>query len=114
MDSDEKSAAKARPQAVATRKLDEPHVRVTEYRFAPGAETGWHRHEYDYVVVPISSGKLLLEQSDGSSRFADLQLHQPYARRAGVEHNVINASEFELAFLELELLTLHQVADRKA
>src|SRR5712672_2522763 len=42
----------ARPQAVATIKIEEPHVRVTEFRFAPGAETGWHRHEYDYVVVP--------------------------------------------------------------
>lgn len=104
MSMDEKPSSRARPQAIATLKLDEPHVRVTEYRFAPGAQTGWHRHEYDYVVVPMSSGKLLLEQPDGSSRFAELQLQQPYARRAGVEHNVINANEFELAFLELELL----------
>ena len=34
----------ARAAAVATLRIDEPHVRVTEYRFAPAAETGWHRH----------------------------------------------------------------------
>jgi beta-alanine degradation protein BauB len=94
----------ARAQATATTKIDQPHVRVIEYRFAPGAETGWHRHRYDYVVVPLLDGKLLLERPDGSSHVAELHTHQPYARSAGVEHNVINANAFEFAFLEIELL----------
>jgi quercetin dioxygenase-like cupin family protein len=94
----------ARPQAVSTTRINEPHVRVIEYRFAPGAETGWHRHGHDYVVVPLLDGKLLLERSDGTSHVAELLTHQPYARRAGIEHNVINANSFEFAFLEIELL----------
>jgi quercetin dioxygenase-like cupin family protein len=94
----------ARAQAVATIKIDEAHVRVTEYRFPPGAETGWHRHGYDYLVVPLLDGNLLLEQPDGTSRVAELRTHQPYARGAGVEHNVINANAFEYSFLEIELL----------
>jgi quercetin dioxygenase-like cupin family protein len=94
----------ARPQAVVTIKIDEPHVRVTEFRFAPGAETGWHRHAYDYVVVPLLDGKLQLEEPGGTSRIAELHTHQPYSRRAGVEHNVINANSFEYAFLEVEQL----------
>ena len=93
-----------RPKAVATIKIDEPHVRVTEFRFAPGAETGWHRHEYDYVVVPLLDGRLQLEEPGGTSRVAELHEHQPYARLAGVEHNVINANSFEFAFLEVEHL----------
>ena len=68
-------------QAVASIKIDQPHVRVTEYRFAPDAETGWHRHSHDYVVVPLLDGQLTLEQPDGSSRIAQLLTHQPYARR---------------------------------
>jgi len=94
----------ARPRAVVTIKIDEPHVRVTEFRFAPGAETGWHRHEYDYVVVPLLDGKLQLEEPGGTSRVAELHVHQPYTRLAGVEHNVINANSFEYAFLEVEHL----------
>jgi hypothetical protein len=90
-----------RAQAVATLKIDEPHVRVTEFRFPPGAETGRHRHAHDYVVVPLLDGKLLLEAPDGTSRIAELMTHQPYARSAGVEHNVINANAFEFAFLVL-------------
>src|SRR5438874_6814516 len=50
------SASGAR--AVATVQIDDASVRVTEWRFAPGAATGWHRHEYAYVVVPLTTGRL--------------------------------------------------------
>jgi quercetin dioxygenase-like cupin family protein len=93
-----------RAVAIATPRIDEAQVRATEFRFAPGAETGWHRHEHDYVVVPLLDGKLLLEEPGGTSRIAELRAHIPYARRAGVEHNVVNANDFEFAFLEVELL----------
>jgi hypothetical protein len=94
----------ARAQAVGIIRIDQPQVRVTEYRFAPGAETGWHRHGHDYVVVPLLDGQLLLEQPDGTSQLAELRRHLPYARLAGVEHNVVNANAFEFSFLEIELL----------
>ena len=92
----------ARPEAVPTVQLDEPHVKVTEWRFAPGAETGWHRHEYDYVVVPVTHGTLLIETLQENFEVA-LTLGQSYARSVGVEHNVINAGTRELAFIEVEL-----------
>lgn len=93
-----------RPQAQATVKIDDPGVRVTEYRFAPGAETGWHRHGADYVVVPLDDGALLLEEPGGGSRVAKLTRHEPYARLEGVEHNVVSANDGEFAFLEVEIL----------
>ena len=93
-----------RPKVVATSKIDEPHVRVTEFRFAPGAETGWHRHGHDYVVVPMLDGQLLLEEPGGTSRLADLHAHEPYSRPTGIEHNVVNANDYEFAFLEIERL----------
>ena len=91
-----------RPQAVPTIHIDNEWTRVTEWRFAPGAETGWHRHEMDYVVVPIVTGKLRIDMGSGEAVIADLQLGVPYARNVGVEHNVINANDFEFAFIELE------------
>lgn len=92
-----------RPRAVASVQVAEPWVRVTEYRFARDAETGWHRHEHDYVVVPLMDGQLRLEEP-GGTRIAELRRHVSYTRRAGVEHNVINASAGEFAFLEVEML----------
>ena len=91
-----------RPRAVASQQIDNERVIVTEWRFAPGAETGWHRHAYDYVVVPGMDGQLLLQSSEGE-RTAELRAGQSYFREAGVEHNVINANDFEFFFVETEL-----------
>lgn len=88
--------------AESTLQLENDRVRVTEWRFAPGASTGWHRHEYDYVVVPMITGKLLLKEPDGE-RTADLTAGISYAREAGVEHDVINANDFEFVFVEVEM-----------
>lgn len=89
-------------QASSELQLDNERVSVTEWRFAAGAETGWHRHEHDYVVVPLTSGKLLLKGKGGDS-VAELTAGKSYFRKAGVEHNVINASAGEFAFIEIEL-----------
>jgi quercetin dioxygenase-like cupin family protein len=94
---------KRRAQAVPTVQIDNDRVKVTEWRFAPGAETGWHRHAMDYVVVPIASGQLLLEQPDGSEVTFQMILGHSYTRLTGVEHNVINSSAHEVAFVEIEL-----------
>jgi beta-alanine degradation protein BauB len=91
-------------KADAVARIENDEVRATEWRFAPGAETGWHRHEADYVVVPLADGDLLLEEPGGVSRTATLKRHAPYARREGVEHNVVNANPFDFAFIEIEHL----------
>ena len=91
------------PPAVATVQLDNGTVRVTEWRFAPGAATGYHRHEHPYVVVPMTSGTLASTGPDGAST-SELRAGQSYARPAGVEHDVRNANLFEFVFVEIELL----------
>jgi beta-alanine degradation protein BauB len=78
-------------------------VVVTEWRFAPGADTGHHVHAYNYVVVPLTTGILRLEEA-GGTREASLQAGVSYAREKGVAHNVINANASECRFLEIELL----------
>ena len=35
-------------------KIDTDEVRVTEWRLRPGDATGFHRHDFDYVVVPLT------------------------------------------------------------
>lgn len=91
-----------RAKATPTVQIDNPRLIATEWRFAPGAETGWHRHAYDYVVVPGTSGRLRLETSDGESE-AQLVAGESYFRNAGVEHNVVNVNDHEFVFVEVEL-----------
>ena len=93
-----------RPAAIATVQVENPRVKVTEWRFSPGAATGWHRHAYDYVVVPMTTGRLQLE--DGKeTHFANLTTGRSYYRPIGVEHDVINANDYEFVFVEVEFKT---------
>jgi beta-alanine degradation protein BauB len=88
--------------AKATLLIDNDRVIVTEYRFAPGANTGWHRHAHDYVVVPLMDGRLKLVTAE-SENIAEMRTGIPYFRKEGVEHDVINATDGEYAFIEIEL-----------
>ena len=92
-----------RSKAIPTVFIDDARTIVTEWRFAPGSETGWHRHGHDYVVVPMTTGKLKLEEPGGVERIVDLVAGKPYARGEGVEHNVVNASPHEFVFIEIEM-----------
>lgn len=89
-------------KATATVQLETDRVIVTEYKFAPGADTGFHVHAHDYVVVPMTSGVLRLEETTGT-RDAQLQAGVSYNRPMGVAHNVINANDYEFRFIEVEL-----------
>jgi quercetin dioxygenase-like cupin family protein len=91
-----------RPAATQTVLVENDRVRVSRWQFAPGAHTGWHRHEHDYVVVPLADGRLQLEEA-GETRLAELGHGVPYFREAGVEHDVISANEVDFAFVEIEL-----------
>jgi beta-alanine degradation protein BauB len=84
-------------------QVDNDRVRITEWRFAIGAATGFHRHAFDYAVVPLTTGQLRLVAGDGSETVANLVEGASYYRQAGVEHDVINANSFEFAFVEIEL-----------
>jgi hypothetical protein len=44
-----------------------------------GDNMGWHRYEYDYIVIS-------------------------YFREVGVEHDVINGNDFEYAFFEIKFV----------
>ena len=88
--------------AVATKQVDDEKVRITRYDFAPGADTGWHRHEYPYAVVPILDGTLRIVAASGET-LVPLKAGVSYARPAGIEHNVFNAGPDAMAFVEVEM-----------
>ncbi len=93
----------SRVSAIPTILIDNDRVRVTEWRFPPGAATGWHKHEMDYMVTPMTTGVLSIEASDGSATEVKLVAGQPYFRETGVEHDVINVNAHEFIFIETEL-----------
>lgn len=89
-------------QAVPTIQIDNDRVIVTEWRFPPGSETGWHTHAHDYVVVPMTDGTLMLE-TDEATKTSNLVKGHSYTRNVGVSHNVINPGPGEVIFVEVEI-----------
>jgi beta-alanine degradation protein BauB len=83
-------------------QVETDRVIVTKWTFPPGAETGDHVHARDYVVVPLTTGKLRLVEPTGV-RDVELMAGGSYSRLTGVAHNVININDFEFAFVEIEL-----------
>lgn len=81
---------------------DNDVVRVTEWRFAPGAATGYHRHAFDYVVVYVSAAKIRAVGPGGETSF-EMAAGQSYFRKAGVEHDVINVGDGAVTFVEIEI-----------
>jgi quercetin dioxygenase-like cupin family protein len=90
------------PSAERVVQIDNERVRVTRWSFPVESSTGHHRHDYDYVVVPLSTGHLLVRSKAGQSS-GELVTGEAYFRQSGVEHEVINDNDFEIAFVEIEL-----------
>ena len=93
----------ARDAATPETQVDNDRVRVTKWSFAPGAATGWHVHEYDYVITPVVGSKVTIVAADGNEAAVTMVPGQSYFRKAGVAHDVINAGPGELVFVETEL-----------
>lgn len=86
-----------------TQLIDDDRVRVTRFDFAPGAETGWHRHAFDYVITAVTDCHMLLENPGGETRRVLVPAGTAYRRMEGVEHNVVNDGVDAMTFIEVEL-----------
>ena len=83
---------------------DNDRVRVTTWTFeGPGAAIGRHRHEFDYVVVPVTGGTFTVVDLDGGEREMSQIAGEPYLGTAGTEHDVVSVSDGETTFVEIEL-----------
>ena len=82
---------------------DDDRVRITTLTFADGDETGDHRHEYDYIVVPITGGVFEVTDRDGAVRRLEQTAGSPYQGREGTDHTVVNRSGLTATFVEIEL-----------
>ena len=85
--------------------IDNERVKVTEWRLPPGASTERHSHPYDFVVLPLTTGKLRVETGQEGAEGIDVELEagRPFYSDAGAEHDVTNNNESEFVFVEFEV-----------
>jgi hypothetical protein len=91
-------------QAHGDVSVDNERVRVTTWTFGgPGVATGQHRHEFDYIVVPVTGGTFRVLELGGSEREMEQVAGSPYLGKVGTEHDVVSANDGEAVFVEIEL-----------
>lgn len=90
--------------AQATTVIDDDRVRVTTWTFGAGGEsTGLHVHEFDYIVVPVTGGTLVVTNADGVTRELTQHAGSPYSGSVGTEHDVANVAGASVVFVDIEL-----------
>ena len=97
------TSAAIRLQATGTLLMENDRAIVWRYDFDPGAETGWHVHGHEYIITTLTDCSFRLELADGEAREAFVPAGSAYSRPKGTEHNVINASDQPMSFIEVEL-----------
>ena len=90
-------------EATAMVVSDDDGARVTVWSFRPGEATGAHRHEMDYVVVPLTGGVFQVIEPSGARWELVQQRGLPYAGHVGVTHNVVSLGSGVRSFMEVEL-----------
>lgn len=86
-------------------QLENEYFRVTQWTIEPGGVIPMHRHDYEYVVVPMVTDTMHVTNADGSEIVANLVAGQSYTRSAGSEHQVENrTSKNNIVFVETERL----------
>lgn len=84
---------------------DDGRFRVTRWTIEPGGAIPMHRHDHDYVVVPLRDATMHVVTPDGTATPAHLQTGVSYTRSAGVEHQVENRGSTDpVVFVEVERL----------
>ena len=80
---------------------EDDKTRITQYRLEPGEQTGWHIHEYDYVVMHQSEGELTSHFADGTSAVFSYKPGGASAYSAPVEHNAVNTGSVTVSGFEI-------------
>ncbi|MGO3146773.1 MAG: cupin domain-containing protein [Leucobacter sp.] len=87
-------------------QLENDQFRVTKWTIEPNGAIPMHRHDYEYVVVPLVTATMHVVNADGSLIVAELVTGQSYTRPAGAEHQVENRGTSEaVIFVEVERLS---------
>lgn len=79
--------------------------RTTKWTISPGGHIPMHRHDYEYVVVPLSDNVMHVITGDADLIEAVMVPGTAYGRPKGSEHRCENRGETDIVFIEVESLT---------
>ena len=78
--------------------------RVTKWTIEPNDAIPLHLHEFQYVVVPLTAGTMIVTSHDGAVSATELEFGNCYSRASGAKHTVANSGSHRIVFMEIEKL----------
>lgn len=86
-------------------QLENEHFRVARWTIEPGGAIPMHRHEHEYVVVPMVTNAMHVTNADGTETVSELVAGCSYTRPEGSEHRIEHRGTGEpIVFIEIERL----------
>ena len=82
--------------------FEDDKTKITVWTFAPGEQTGWHHHNFDYITIQKSGGRLKLESQDGEIKYVEYENNRTAGYSAPIKHNATNVSDQEVRVIEIE------------
>jgi len=84
--------------------IDNETTRITFHRIEPGENSGWHRHEHNYVGYHFQSSEVEVDRTDGKDGVMRSQegVATFYDVGEDFEHNVTVKGDSALVALEIE------------
>jgi quercetin dioxygenase-like cupin family protein len=81
---------------------EDERARIIRYTIRPGEQTGWHTHQFDYVVVRQSDGTLTSNFADGTKQDFAYRAGTAASYKAPVTHNAVNTGDTDIVGYEIE------------
>jgi quercetin dioxygenase-like cupin family protein len=78
-------------------------VRVWTFSVGPGGLKPMHRHDLDYVIVPLSGGRVEITTIEGRSRIGEDKVGEVIWQDAGETHQLQNLNDFPYRNILVEL-----------
>lgn len=91
-----------RPLLAISEQINNERTCVNHLLFPVGGESQWHRHDRDYVIVPMQDCQLDIDTGEGP-KTVSMKAGECYFRYAGVEHNVMNNTDQDIVLIEVEI-----------
>ena len=84
--------------------LDNDTTRITFHRIKPGQNSGWHRHEHNYVGYHFQASEVLVNLRGNATGSINSQKGKAtfYDVGDGFDHDVTVTGDQELVALEIE------------
>jgi beta-alanine degradation protein BauB len=83
--------------------FENERVRIWSIKLDPDQRQPWHKHDFPYVIVPMTEGKNIMYFEDGREKETNEKVGGVLWREAGAPHELLNVSDWQYRNILIEI-----------